>query len=184
MKLVDLVGVHVEANSGAPLVLLREQDAPHRLLPIFVGGAEAASIAVALSGQTPPRPLAHDVMATLVHELAAHVDAIEVTGLSDGSFRAAISVTGAGGAHRLDTRPSDALALAVRVGAPVLVSDDVLDSASALIAESPDEDAIDEGSIDEAVAEFRDFLDDVDPAAFDDSTAADDDSDDGPAPSV
>ncbi len=174
MKLVDLMGVHVEANTGAPLVLLREQEAPHRVLPIFMGGAEATSIALALSGKAPPRPLAHDVMATLVEELAAHVDAIEVTTLGDGTFRAAISVIGADGEHRLDTRPSDALALAVRVGAPVFVSDDVLEYASALLAEEPDDE-----TIEETVAEFRDFLDEVDPAAFDTST----DEDEGPGPS-
>lgn len=175
MKLVDLIGVHVEATSGAPVLLLREQDEPHRLLPIFVGGTEAASIAVALSGQSPPRPLAHDVMASLVEELAGHVDAVEVTAQdSDGSFHAAISLRGPGGSHRLDTRPSDAIALAVRVGAPLLVSDEVLAEAAALVAESPDEEAIDE-----AVAEFRDFLDDVDPAAFDDDSAVDEDDGSG-----
>jgi bifunctional DNase/RNase len=185
MKLVDLVGIHVEANSGVPLVLLREQEAPHRLVPIFVGGPEAASIAVALSGQAPPRPLAHDVMATLVRELAAHVDAIEVTGVDDGSFQAAISVTGPDGEHRLDTRPSDAIALAIRVGAPVFVSDDVLEFASATLTEEPDGDAIDDAEIDDAVAEFRDFLDDVDPASFAnplDGVAGEDEVSDGADP--
>lgn len=170
MKLVDLVGIHVEANSGVPLVLLREQDAPHRMLPIFVGGAEATSIAVALSGEAPPRPFAHDVMASLVEELAGHVDSIEVTGLDDGSFQAAISVTGPAGEHRLDTRPSDALALAVRVGAPMFVSDDVLEFASSLVAEEPGDEALDDEEIDDAVAEFRDFLDDIDPEAFEIAT--------------
>lgn len=166
MKLVDLVGIHVEANSGVPLVLLREQDAPHRVLPMFVGGAEATSIAVALSGQEPPRPFAHDVMASLVEQLAGHVDSIEVTGRDDGSFQAEISVSGPDGEHRLNTRPSDALALAVRVGAPMFVSDDVLEFASTLLTEEPEDEALDTEEIDDAVADFRDFLDDVDPEAF------------------
>lgn len=187
MKLVDLVGIHVEANSGVPLVLLREQDAPHRMLPIFVGGAEATSIAVALSGEAPPRPFAHDVMASLVEGLDGHIDSIEVTGLDDGSFQAAISVSGPDGEHRLDTRPSDALALAVRVGAPMFVSDDVLEFASALLTEDPDDEApedeapegeaLDDEAIDDAVAEFRDFLDDIDPAAFEITTDENEGSD-------
>jgi bifunctional DNase/RNase len=167
MKLVDLIGLHIEATSGAPLVLLREHDAPHRVLPIFVGGPEAASIAVALSGQASPRPLTHDVMAALVQSLDAHVDAVEVTDLHNGAFLAAISVSGPGGGDRLDTRPSDAIALAVRLGAPLFVSDDVLDEAGAVIPEAPDDEAIDE-----AVAEFREFLDKLDPASFADTGSA------------
>jgi bifunctional DNase/RNase len=159
-------------------VLLREHNAPHRVLPIFVGAPEAASIAIALSGQASPRPLTHDVMASLVHSLDAHVDAVEVTDLHDGAFLAAISVSGPGGGHRLDTRPSDAIALAVRLGAPLFVSDEVLDEAGAVIPEAPDDEAIDE-----AVAEFREFLDELDPASFadagsvaGDAAAADDDT--------
>lgn len=181
MKLVDLVGLHVDATSGAPLVLLREHDAPHRVLPIYVGGSEAASIAVALSGQVAPRPLTHDLMASLVHSLDAHVDAVEVTDLRDGSFLAAIALHGPAGDHRLETRPSDAIALAVRLGTPLFVSDEVLDEAGGVMTETPDDEPdaatpepLDEEAIDEAVAEFREFLDDLDPAAF----AADIDTDD------
>jgi bifunctional DNase/RNase len=166
MKLVELVGLHIEATSGAPLVLLREHDAPHRVVPIFVGGPEAASIALGLSGQPSPRPLTHDVMASLVDSLDARVEAVEVTDLRDGAFFAAISVTGPAGEHRLDTRPSDAIALAVRLGAPLFVSDEVLDEAGAVIAETNDDATIDDSTIDETVAEFRDFLDELDPADF------------------
>ena len=74
MKLVEIAGLHLEATTGAPLVLLREQDAPHRVLPIFVGGPEAAAIALALSGQFPPRPSTHDVMAALVESLDAQIE--------------------------------------------------------------------------------------------------------------
>jgi uncharacterized protein len=176
MKLVDLVGIHIDATSGAPLVLLREHDAPHRVLPIFIGGPEAASIALALSGQASPRPLVHDVMASLVQNLDARVEAVEVTDLRDAAFVAAISVSGPAGGHRLDTRPSDAIALAVRLGAPLYVSDEVLDQAGAVIAATPDDEAIDR-----TVAEFREFLDELDPAAFADDGGALGDLADGAA---
>jgi bifunctional DNase/RNase len=178
MKPVDLVGLHIEATSGAPLLLLREHDAPHRVLPIFVGGSEAASIAVALSGEPSPRPLTHDVMVSLMQSLDAQIDAIEVTDLRDGAFVATISVTGPAGGHRLDTRPSDAIALAVRLGAPLFVSDEVLDEAGAVIS------APDDATIDEAVAEFRELLAELDPADFmspadEILSAEDDDADTG-----
>ena len=161
MKPVELVGVHIEATTGAPLVLLREQDAPHRVLPIFVGGPEAAAIALALSGQPSPRPLTHDVMAALVESLGAALERVEVTEVRDGAFFAELAVSGPNGGGRLDTRPSDAIALAVRLHAPLFVSDGVLDAAGTVLEEAPDEETI-EGE----VAEFRSFLDEIDPADF------------------
>ncbi len=161
MRRVDLIGLAVEANSGMPIVLLREQDEPHRVLPIFVGGPEAASIALAASGQVAPRPLTHDLMATLIQRLDGHVDAVEVTSLAGGTFFATLAVQGPAGEQRLDTRPSDAIALAVRLGTPLFVSEAVLDAAAA--TPSP---VVDEAGIDAAVAQFRSFLDHVDPAQF------------------
>ena len=159
MKPVEILSLHVEATSGAPLVLLRERDAPHRVLPIFVGRAEAASIALALNGEAPPRPLAHDVMAALVEGVDAHVDAVSVTHVRDGAFLAELAISGPSGEQRLDTRPSDAIALAVRLGTPLFVSDEVLDEAGTVLTEVPDEE-----TIDEEVAEFRTLLDSVEPA--------------------
>lgn len=161
MKLVEIAGLHMDATTGAPLVLLREQDAPYRVLPIFVGGSEAAAIALALSGQFLPRPSTHDVMAALVESLDAEVERVEVTELRDGAFLAELSVSGPSGEHRLETRPSDAIALAVRLHAPLFVSDAVLDEAGTVLQEAPDEE-----TIDDEVSQFRSFLDDVDPTDF------------------
>ena len=158
MKLVEIAGLQVEAATGAPVVLLREQDAPHRLLPIFIGGSEAAAIALALSAQTPPRPLTHDLMAALVDRLDAHVERVEVTSLREGVFFAELAVTGPDGARRLDSRPSDAIALAVRVHAPLFVDDAVLDEAGTVLTEPLDQQAIEE-----QVADFRSSLENLDP---------------------
>ena len=160
MKRVEFAGVAIEAASGSPVAVLREHDAPHRLLPIFIGGPEAASIAVAVSGQASPRPLTHDLMATLLETLHARVELAEVTELRDGAFLARLTVVGEDGRYQLDTRPSDAIALAVRLDAPLLVSEAVLDEAGSLPPPETDDE------IDEAVDEFRSFLDEVDPAAF------------------
>ena len=158
MRLVDLVGIQLEPSSGISVLLLREHDTPHRLLPILVGGPEAAAIALAMTGQTTPRPLTHDVMARIVEALDGRVDAAEVSELHDGSFLAHLALTGPAGELRLDTRPSDAIALAVRLNAPVYVSEQVLDEAGELPAEELD--------VEGEVEKFRDFLDDLEPSDF------------------
>lgn len=161
MRLLDVVGLHAEATSGAPLVVLREHDSPYRVLPIFIGSAEATSIAVALSGRPPLRPLTHDLMAALVEGLGARVDAVEVTALRDGAFLAELAVSGPGGRRRLDSRPSDGVALAVRVGAPLYADEEVLAAAGHVLAERLDDEAIDH-----AVEEFRGHLESLDPSAL------------------
>jgi bifunctional DNase/RNase len=170
---VDLIGLHIETSSGAPLVLLREHDLPHRVLPIFIGEAEAASIAIALSGEMPPRPLTHDLMAALVTTLEVHVDSVEVTDVVDGAFTAALTLSSPAGGHRLDTRPSDGIALAVRLGTPLFVRESVLDEAGSVIDESSDEEIVDDIVIDQEVADFRSFLDTLDPDDFGDEPGSD-----------
>jgi bifunctional DNase/RNase len=177
MRQVEITGIALEATTGAPLVVLQETDEPHRTIPIFIGGTEAAAIGLALAGETPDRPLTHDVMAELVELLHARVDRVDVTELRDGAFLAEMTVSGPGGDQRLDTRPSDAIALALRVDAPLYVSDDVLEVAGSMFelaaddatsddATSDDTEVLDDDAIDAAVAAFRAELDDVDPASF------------------
>lgn len=180
MKHVDLAGLLVEADSGTPLVLLREHDAPHRVVPIVIGGVEAAAIALALSDDPPERPATHDMMIDLVETLDAQVDRVEVTEVRDGSFRAALTIAGPTGEKRLDSRPSDAIALAVRVDAPVFVSEAVLDEVGAVLTEvdsDQDDDAVlvlgpvvdelDEDDVEDEVARLRAVLDEIGPEAFD-----------------
>jgi bifunctional DNase/RNase len=165
MLLVDLVGIQIDPNSGAAILVLREHDTPNRLLPIIVGGQEAASIAIAASGQVVPRPMTHDLMATLVQSLDGHVDAVEVTDLQNGSFFANLAMSGPTGERRIDTRPSDAIALALRLHAPLYVSEHVLDEAGTLPVLGFDDD-----EIDAEVGQFRDFLAELDPSDFADAT--------------
>ena len=181
MKLVELVGIQLDADSGAHMLLLREQDEPHRLLPIVIGGLEATSIAIAATGQRAPRPLTHDLMAALVESLDGHLDAVEVTDLLDGAFIAQLDVSGPNGEQQLDTRPSDAIALAVRLHAPLYVSEHVLDEAGTIPEQIVDEattaapiasdidadiDADIAADIDAEVEDFRTFLEQLDPDDF------------------
>jgi uncharacterized protein len=160
MKPVDVLGLNLEADTGSPLVLLREQEAPHRVLPIFIGGREALAIALALSGEPPPRPLTHDLLAALIEGLDARVEHVEVTAVREGVFVAQLAVQGPRGGVSLDSRPSDAIALALRTDAPVYASDEVLDHAGALMSTEHEE------AIDEDIDRFRTFLDKIDPADF------------------
>lgn len=181
MKHVDLLGLQLEPTSQAPLVLLREQDEPHRVLPVFVGPAEATAIALALSDTAPPRPLTHDLMVTLLSSLEATVERVEITEVRDEAFVAELVMRASDGLQRIDARPSDAIALALRVDAPLLVSDEVLDESGVTIEIEPlDElDEIDETVIEAEVDQFRAFLDDIDPDDFaaehdaDETTAVD-----------
>lgn len=162
---MEVAGVHVEQDSNIPVVLLREVDPPHRILPIHIGGPEAAAIAMALTGHVPPRPLAHDVMADLVGRFDARIDAAEVLDVRNGTFIAQLALTGPHGHEHVDSRASDAIALAMRVGAPVLVAEAVLISAGA--APEPlllhfDDDPTGRDRIDGDLDRLDDDLDDVD----------------------
>ena len=166
MLLVDLFAIQMDPVSGTSMLVLREHDAPNRLLPIIIGGAEAASIAIAAQGQVLPRPMTHDLMATLVQSFDGQLDAVEVTDFQDGAFLAILAVSGPNGERRLDTRPSDAIALAVRLHAPLYVSEHVLDEAGTF-PEPEGASVLDAEVIDAEVDQFRDFLADLDPADFD-----------------
>jgi bifunctional DNase/RNase len=180
MRQVEITALALEATTGSPLVVLREKDEPHRVVPIVVGGTEAAAIGMALAGQAPPRPLTYDVMASLMDQLDAHVERVEVTEMRDGAFLAELAVTGPGGGRRLDTRPSDAIALALRVGAPLFVSDAVLDIAGTVLEDTPASPDLDPKVVDEMVTAFRTQLDELDPSDFaTDPGASDMDPDSG-----
>lgn len=132
------------------------------VLPVWIGPQEAMSILVAIESAVTPRPLAHDLMAVMIRELAASVDRVEVTRLAEGTFYAEIHLRTPRGPLVVDARPSDAIALAVRTDATIAVADEVL--ALAGVPEGAVE--FDTRGDDERVEEFRTFLDSVDPDDF------------------
>jgi RNA polymerase sigma factor (sigma-70 family) len=108
------------------IVLLKARNA-ERVLPIWIGSAEGNALAFRLTGETPPRPLTSDLMAELVRVTGTHVEHVAITSLQEKTFHASIRIVAAGSTDDLDARPSDAINLAVRVGAPILVDETVLD---------------------------------------------------------
>ena len=156
---MELVGVRVELPTNSPIVLLRELEGDRRLLPIFIGGPEATAIAYALENVTTPRPQTHDLMKTFLDELGAAVQRVVVTELVEHTFFAEIELVADGRGHRISSRPSDAIALAVRLGTPIYAAESVLDEAAQAAAEEPEE-------AEEVVAEFREFIEKVNPEDF------------------
>ncbi len=163
---VRVLGLAVDARMQ-PVVLLTPlvlADGPRTLLPIWIGTQEAASISVAVSGEEPPRPLSHDLMHRLLEAVGASVDRVAVTRIDDGTFYAELNLTTPTGRLTIDCRPSDAIALASRVHAPLFVAEAVLADAGILESEGGEDD--DDEDPEEKVAEFRRFLDEVDPEDF------------------
>jgi len=123
---VDSIRVHIP--SGQHVVILKES-AAERYLPIWIGVSEANAIALRVAGITPERPITHDLFANFLSEAGCVVDKVVVTSLANEVYYAHIDVQVAGKTIELDSRPSDAIAIAVRVGATILVSSDVLEAA-------------------------------------------------------
>lgn len=155
MTLVELevLGVRRQNDPDQVVVLLLDGDG-RRLLPVVVGPVEGAAIAAGHAGMDPPRPMTHDLLVSLLGACGARLAHIEVVALIDGVFHAALVLADG---TRVDSRASDAVAVAVRVGCPVLCAPEVLEQAGLPVAEHTPE---------EQVAEFRAFLDAVDPEDF------------------
>jgi bifunctional DNase/RNase len=156
---LEVVGVRVEMPSNNPIVLLREPSSG-RYLPIWVGAVEATAIAYAQQGVVPPRPLTHDLMRDVLASLGAELAEVRITALQDGVFYALLVFTSG---VEVSARPSDAIALALRAGAPIRGAVEVLDEAGIEIPDEPDAEAVPD---EDAVEEFRAFLDQVSPEDF------------------
>jgi bifunctional DNase/RNase len=157
---MELLGVRLELPANAPVVLLREAGGERRVLPIYIGPEEAKAIALALEGVTTPRPMTHDLMRDLLTALGASVQRIVVTELRDSTFFAEVELALNGSTRRVSSRPSDAVALAVRVDAPIFASEDVLDDAANPAEEEGEQQQ------EEIVDEFRQFIEQVRPEDF------------------
>jgi uncharacterized protein len=149
---VEVVGVRIEMPSNQPIVLLKEVDGA-RYLPIWVGAVEASAIAFAQQGLVPARPLTHDLFTSILHILNAKVERVEITDLIDGVFYSELHL---GGAITVSARPSDAIALALRAGAPISAAESLFAKAG---IEIPDQS-------EDEVEKFREFLDQINPEDF------------------
>ena len=152
---LELVGVRVELPHNQPIVLLKEREGT-RFLPIWIGPVEATSIAFALQGVVTARPMTHDLLRDVLGSLEVAVDRVVVTDLRDGTFYADIHMDKAGTGVVVSSRPSDAIALAVRVTVPIYAEEAVLEEAGIEIEDDEEQE----------VERFKSFLDNVTPEDF------------------
>ncbi len=149
---VEVMGVRVEMPSNQPIVLLKELDGV-RYLPIWLGAVEATAIAFAQQDVKPPRPLTHDLFKDVLNQLGATLSTVYLTELKDGIFYAQLNFKDG---PNVSARPSDAIALALRLGVPILASEQLLIDAG---IEIPDQ-------AEDEVERFKEFLDQINPEDF------------------
>jgi hypothetical protein len=156
-----IYGVSFDLVGKQPIVLLKTADG-NKFLPIWIGHPEAAAILMKLQSQAPPRPMTHDLFTDMLEQLGAQVVRITVTELRENTFYAQITVQLDGSEIEVDSRPSDAIALAIRAEAPIFAAERVIEE-SAIEFEGDD---VSEEQLEAEVSKFKAFLEDVTPDQF------------------
>jgi uncharacterized protein len=162
---MTLASIRVSMPDNVPVVMLKEANAeagPGRTLPILIGHEEATSIARAIQGIEPPRPLTHDLLRDLLHGLEVEVEAIVITELVNAIFYAEIRMVRDGRRYVVSSRPSDAIALAVRLGTPIHAEEALLDAEAYVIQEDDEPEEEQE----EVIEQFQRFIEDIRPEDF------------------
>jgi bifunctional DNase/RNase len=162
MQEMVIYGVSFDMVGKQPIVLLKTAEG-NKFLPIWIGHPEAAAILMKLQGANTPRPMTHDLVTDMLEKLEARVIRIAVTELRENTFYAVVTVAVDGSEIEIDSRPSDAIALAVRSDAPIYADDSVIEESA---IEFEHEDVNEE----EVVEEFKKFLDEVKPEDFSSET--------------
>ena len=157
---MSIYGINLDLFSSSQIVILKVED-ENRYLPIWIGQPEARSILMKLQNQEFSRPLTHDLAVNLVSELGGSMEKVTVTELRDSTFFAVISVEIDGRTVEIDSRPSDAIALAVRAGAEIFAADEVIQEAAVIF-----EEAMEEAPEEEVVDKFKDWMNRVSPEDF------------------
>lgn len=152
MNELEVVGVRIQLPTNQPVVVLRDS-VGNRYLPIWVGALEASAIALAQQGVVAPRPLTHDLIKEVLTALGRTIKEVRITELKEGTFYGEIVFDAD---TVVSARPSDAIAIALRVGAPIFASEEVLSEAGMSATESAEEE----------VEKFREFLDQINPEDF------------------
>jgi len=155
---MSIYGVSFDMVGKQPIVLLRTLDGT-KFLPIWIGHPEAAAILMKLQGTPTPRPMTHDLVTDMLGELNASVARVAVTELRENTFYAQITLQVNGSEIEIDSRPSDAIALAVRADAKIYVADEVIDDSAIEFNQEPEDSG-------EVIDEFKKFLENVSPEDF------------------
>ncbi|MFA5834013.1 MAG: bifunctional nuclease domain-containing protein [Bacteroidota bacterium] len=149
---VDILGLSTSPSSAGAYALILKETNGKRKLPIIIGAFEAQSIALELEGMKPPRPLTHDLMRNIIDTFAVSLNEVCINELRDGTFYAKLTIEGLSDTQEVDSRPSDAIALAVRYGAPIFVGEEVLNEAGVV---SEDDDEVEETGLKEETTKIK-----------------------------
>ena len=167
-----IYGVSFDLVGKQPIVLLKTADG-NKFLPIWIGHPEAAAILMKLQGASTPRPMTHDLVTDMLGQLDAQVVRITVTELKENTFYASITVQQNGSEIEIDSRPSDAIAIAIRTEAPIFADERVVEENALEFEPDEGEDGIPgepvsltQEQIEEVTSKFKSFLDDVTPEQF------------------
>jgi hypothetical protein len=152
---MEVHGVNLDVMTNQPVIILRDMESK-RFLPIWIGQFEATAILMEVQGIKPSRPLTHDLLKSVIDTLKATVTRVVINDLREGTFYAQIHLLTDSTSLTIDARPSDAIALAVRVKVPIYADEKVLEKA-AILSEEGEEDEI---------ARFREFLENIKPEDF------------------
>jgi bifunctional DNase/RNase len=161
MQQMAVYGVSFDLVGKQPIVLLKTVEG-NRFLPIWIGHPEAAAILMKLQNAATPRPMTHDLVTEILVQLDAQVVSVAVTELRESTFYAQVTIRQDGSEIEVDSRPSDAIALAVRAEAPIFVADEVIEE-SAIEFEGEE---INDADLEREVSKFRSFLESVTPDEF------------------
>src|SRR5438046_548009 len=161
MQEMHIYGVGFDMVGKQPIVLLKTAEG-NKFLPIWIGHPEAAAILMKLQSAATPRPMTHDLVTDMLEQLGATVTRITVTELRENTFYAQITVQQDGSEVDIDSRPSDAIALAIRSDAPIFAADEVIEE-SAIEFEGEE---INQEDLEKEVSKFKQFLDHVSPDEF------------------
>src|SRR6476646_868205 len=161
MQQMHVYGVSFDLVGKQPIVLLKTIEG-NRFLPIWIGHAEAGAILMKLQNAATPRPMTHDLVTEILMQLDAQVVRVAVTELRESTFYAQVTIQQDGSEIEVESRPSDAIALAVRAEAPIFVADEVIEE-SAIEFEGEE---INDADLEREVSKFRSFLESVTPDEF------------------
>ena len=153
---VELVEADVDREVGVPRMVLRELGGGTRQLTIFIGGVEMHAIQLAVEGHEPPRPMTHDLFRDVLADLGVELERVVITELREQTYFAELHLVAGGQPKVVSSRPSDAVALAVRIGCRLFVAEEVLEEASTPVV----------AGAEDMVEQFREFLDHINPDDF------------------
>jgi bifunctional DNase/RNase len=157
---VEVIGIRIDESGNSPVLILKELSTQGRIIEIWIGAVEAGAIAMAQQEVQAPRPLTHDLIVDIFQSLNVNLITVRITAISAGIYLAELVLSDG---SKIECRPSDAVALAIKTDAPILVSEEVFEKAGFVVDLPLDDENADEET---EIKAFKDFLENLNPEDF------------------